>query len=165
MSEEEREITERFDRIKKAAWNDEPLPEDMELRCDLNCYHDLMRLFSGHRILKNIGKEELFKKGSDYKNAYITEYRHTVLQKKIYSEDHSKRMRASQIQAKLIKGDMSCKEIFEAVFCELIPALTDEVTGKLIRDNAGLKLWTGVGNLRTEEIEKINEANGFRKAE
>lgn len=166
MTKEYEEIVARFERIRDAARHNEPLPEDLTYRCDVNCYEDLKRLFVGHKILKNISKEELFEKGSEYKNAYLTEYRGTVLQARVYQEDHDRRMRVSQAQARLIKEgkQMSCKEIFEAVFCELIPLLTDEVTGEKIRDGAGLKLWTGVGNLSEEEISEIIKANKFKEA-
>lgn len=166
MTKEYEEIVARFERIRDAARHNEPLPEDLTYRCDVNCYEDLKRLFVGHKILKNISKEELFEKGSEYKNAYLTEYRGTVLQARVYQEDHDRRMRASQAQARLIKEgkQMSCKEIFEAVFCELIPLLTDEVTGEKIRDGAGLKLWTGVGNLSEDEVSEIIKANKFKEA-
>lgn len=166
MTKEYEEIVARFERIRDAARHNEPLPEDLVYRCDVNCYEDLKRLFVGHKILKNISKEELFEKGSEYKNAYLTEYRGTVLQARVYQEDHDRRMRVSQAQARLIKEgkQMSCKEIFEAVFCELIPLLTDEVTGKKIREGAGLKLWTGVGNLSEDEVKEILKANKFKEA-
>lgn len=166
MTKEYEEIVARFERIRDAARHNEPLPEDLIYRCDVNCYEDLKRLFVGHKILKNVTKDELFEKGSEYKNAYLTEYRGTVLQARVYQEDHDRRMRASQAQARLIKEgrQMSCKEIFEAVFCELIPLLTDEVSGRRIREGAGLKLWTGIGDLSEDEVKEILKANKFKEA-
>lgn len=167
MTSEYEEIICRFERIRDAARHDEPLPGDLIYRCDVNCYEDLKRLFVGHKILKNISKEELFEKGSEYKNAYITEYRGTVLQYKIYVEDHKRRMRASQAQARLIKdyAKMSQKEIFVAFFCELIPLLSDDVTGRKLREGPALKLWTGVSGLSEDEAKEIMRANAFEEVD
>ena len=141
LTQDYQEIIDRFERIRDAARHNEPLPEDLIYRCDVNCYEDLKRLFVGHKILKNITKDELFEKGSDYKNAYITEYKHTVLQAKIYKEDHERRMRASQAEARLIKEDLSLKEIYRILFFDLLPKVIPPQSAEKIFQSVGVKMW------------------------
>ena len=135
-----------------------PIPEGFDYACDHRCYQDLCQLFSGHRILKSISKEELFKKGGDYKNAYITEYKHTVLQAEIYREDHERRMRASQTEAKLIKEDLSLKEIYRTLFFELLPKVIPAQSAEKIFQSIGVKMWSLGGLENTpENIEAIRK--------
>jgi hypothetical protein len=155
MTKEYEEIIERFDRIKKAAWDMEPIPEGFDFACDIRCYQDLCALFSGHRILKSVSKEELFKKGGDYKNAYITEYKHTVLQAEIYKEDHERRMRASQAEAKLIKEDLELKEIYKTLFFDLLPKVIPPQSAEKIFESIGVKMWSLGGLDNTAENREI----------
>ena len=141
MTQDYQEIIDRFDRIKKAAWDMAPIPEGFDYACDIRCYQDLCQLFSGHRILKSISKEELFKKGGDYKNAYITEYKHTVVQSKIYAEDLEKRKAASQAEARLIKEDLSLKEIYRILFFDLLPKVIPPQSAEKIFQSVGVKMW------------------------
>lgn len=158
MTKEYEEIIERFDRIKKAAWEGEDIPSDLNYSCDLRCYEDLCRLFSGHRILKNVSKEELFKKGGDYKNAYITEYRGTVLQARIYQEDHERRMRASQAETKLNTQELTLREIYRTLFFELMPKLIPPQSAEKMFKSIGVKMWS-CGSLANtpENIEAIRK--------
>lgn len=141
MTQDYQEIIDRFDRIKKAAWDMAPIPEGFDYACDIRCYQDLCQLFSGHRILKSISKEELFKKGGDYKNAYITEYKHTVVQSKIYAEDLEKRKAASQAEVRLIKEDLSLKEIYKTLFFDLLPKVIPPQSAEKIFQSVGVKMW------------------------
>ncbi len=142
MTKEYEEIVARFERIRDAARHDEPLPEDLNYRCDVNCYEDLKRLFVGHKILKNISKNELFEKGSEYKNAYITEYRCTVLQARIYQEDHERRMRASQAETKLNTQELTLKEIYRTLFFDLLPKVIPPQSAEKMFRNIGVKMWS-----------------------
>lgn len=158
MTKEYEEIIERFNRIRDAARHDEPLPEDLNYRCDVNCYQDLKRLFVGHKVLKNVSKEELFEKGSDYKNAYITEYRGTVLQARIYQEDHERRMRASQAETKLNTQELTLREIYRTLFFELMPKLIPPQSAEKMFKSIGVKMWS-CGSLANtpENIEAIRK--------
>lgn len=158
MTKDYQEIIDRFDLIKKAAWDMEPIPEGFDFACDIRCYQDLCALFSGHRILKSISKEELFKKGGDYKNAYITEYKHTVLQAEIYREDHERRMRASQCEAKLNTKELTLKEIYRTLFFELLPKVIPPQSAEKMIDNILVKMWSCGGLENTpENIEAIRK--------
>ena len=158
MTQDYKEIIDRFDLIKKAAWDMAPIPEGFDYECDLRCYQDLCALFSGHRILKSISKEELFKKGGDYKNAYITEYKHTVLQAKIYKEDHERRMRASQAETKLNTQELTLKEIYRTLFFELLPKVIPPQSAEKMIDNILVKMWScGVLENTPENIEAIRK--------
>ena len=42
--------------------------------------------------------------------------------------------------------------------------MTNDIDGRLIREGAGFKLWTGVGDLTEEEKAEIARANKFEKA-
>lgn len=154
MTKEYEEINARFDRIRDAARYDEPLPEDLIYRCDVNCYEDLKRLFIGHKVLKNVTKDELFEKGGEYKNAYITEYRGTVLQSRIYKEDHARRMRASRAEIKAKKEKMTCKEAYKTLFFELLPELLPGNEAEKIFENIGYIMWTCGSVELTEEAKK-----------
>lgn len=158
MTKEYEEIVGRFERIRDAARHNEPLPEDLIYRCDVNCYEDLKRLFVGHKILKSISKEELFEKGSEYKNAYLTEYRGTVLQARIYQEDHKRRMRASQAEAKLNTQELTLKEIYKTLFFELLPRVIPPQSAEKMFKNIGVKMWS-CGSLENtpENIEIIRK--------
>ena len=151
MTQDYQEIIDRFDCIKKAAWEMAPIPEGFDYACDIRCYQDLCQLFSGHRILKSISKEELFKKGGDYKNAYITEYKHTVLQAEIYAEDLEKRKAASQAEARLIKDELSLKEIYRTLFFDLLPKVIPPQSAEKIFQSVGVKMWSLGGLENTPE--------------
>lgn len=158
MTQDYQEIIDRFDCIKKAAWEMAPIPEGFDYACDIRCYQDLCQLFSGHRILKSISKEELFKKGGDYKNAYITEYKHTVLQAEIYREDHERRMRASQAETKLNTQELTRKEIFRTLFFDLLPKLIPPQSAEKMFERIGVEMWS-CGSLENtpENIEAIRK--------
>lgn len=155
LTQDYQEIIDRFNLIKKAAWEMAPIPEGFDYACDIRCYQDLCQLFSGHRIFKSISKEELFKKGGDYKNAYITEYKHTVLQAKIYKEDHERRLRASQAEVKLKKEELTLKELYSTLFFELLPALLPGKAAEQIFESIGVKMWTCGGLENTPENREI----------
>ena len=157
-------LEEQFVEIKEHAWKKDKLPKEWKYTIVDERYFQCMKCIYEKYKMRLIHKSDAEKEVDMLRLRYITD---KALEKKRVDEsrrDSDRRMRAGQAQAKLIKGqEMTCREIFEAVFCELIPLLTDDVTGKLIRENAGFKLWTGVGDLDDEEKAKIARANNFEK--
>lgn len=155
----------QFQEIKEHAWKKEKLPREWKFTIVDERYFQTMKAMYEKYRLRLVRKADAEKEVDMLRLRYITD---KTLEEKRADEskiDSDRRMRAGQAQARLIKGqDMTCREIFEAVFCELIPLLTDDVTGKLIRENAGFKLWTGVGNLTEDEKTEIAKANKFEKA-
>lgn len=158
LTQDYENIIDRFNLIKKAAWDMTPIPDGFDYSCDIRCYLNLCQLFSGHRILKSVSKEELFKKGGDYKNAYITEYKNTVLQSRIYQEDHERRMRASQAETKLNTQELTLREIYRTLFFELMPKLIPPQSAEKMFKSIGVKMWS-CGSLANtpENIEAIRK--------
>lgn len=158
-------LEEQFLEIKEHAWRKDKLPREWKFTVVDERYFQCMKAMYEKYKMRLVDKEEAEKEVDMLRLRYITD---KVIEEKRAAEskvDLERRKRASRTQAKLIKGgaEMSCKEIFVAVFCELIPLLTDDVTGKHIREGAGLKLWTGVSNLSEEEIKEILRANTFEE--
>lgn len=159
-------LEEQFEEIKEHAWKKDKLPKEWKFTIVDERYFQCMKSMYERYRMRLVNKNDAEKEVDMLRLRYITD---KVVEEKRASagkEDLERHLRASQIQARLIKegGNMSCREIFEAVFCELIPLLTDEVTGKHIREGAGFKLWTGVGDLTEEEKAEIARANNFEKA-
>ena len=159
-------LEEQFSEIKEHAWKKEKLPKEWKFTVVDERYFQCMKAMYEKYRMRLVNKADAEKEVDMLRLRYITdkviEEKRTALAK----EDLDRHLRASQIQAKLIKegSSMSCREIFEAVFCELIPLLTDDVSGRLIKEGAGFKLWTGTSNLTEEERAEIARANKFEKA-
>ena len=159
-------LEEQFVEIKEHAWKKDRLPKDWKYTIvDERYFHAMKCMYERYRM-RLVQKDEAEKEVDMLRLRYITD---KAIEEKRAAEgkaDSDRRMRASQVQARLIKEgrQMSCKEIFEAVFCELIPLLTDEVSGRHIREGAGLKLWTGIGDLSEDEVKEILKANKFKEA-
>lgn len=155
----------QFQEIKEHAWKKDKLPRDWKFTIVDERYFQTMKAMYEKYRMRLVHKADAEKEVDMLRLRYITDK--TLEEKRIdeAKKDSDRRMRASQVQARLIKegGNMSCREIFEAVFCELIPLLTNDIDGRLIREGAGFKLWTGVSGLSEEEIREIIKANKFEK--
>lgn len=159
-------LEEQFAEIKEHAWKKDKLPKEWKFTIVDERYFQCMKAMYERYRMRLVNKGEAEKEVDMLRLRYITD---KVVEEKraaLGKEDFDRHLKASRAQARLVKegGNMSCREIFEAVFCELIPLLTDEVTGKHIREGAGFKLWTGVGDLTEEEKAEIARANNFEKA-
>ena len=159
-------LEKQFVEIKEHAWKKEKLPREYKFTIVDERYFQCMKAMYEKYRLRIVNRQEAEKEVDMLRLRYITDKNIEEKRAADSKVDLERHKRASRVQAKLLKEgkSMSCKEIFEAVFCELIPLLTDEVTGRCIREGAGLKLWTGVGDLSEEEIEEIMKSNKFEKA-
>lgn len=153
----------QFLEIKEHAWRKDKLPKEWKYTIVDERYFQCMKAMYEKYRMRLVHKSDAEKEVDMLRLRYITDK--TIEEKRAAESkaDLERRKRASRAQARLLKdgAEMSQKEIFIAVFCELIPLLTDEVTGKRIREGAGLKLWTGVSDLSEDEVKEIMRANAF----
>lgn len=159
-------LEEQFAEIKEHAWKKEKLPREYKFTIVDERYFQCMKAMYEKYRMRLVHKADAEKEVDMLRLRYITDKAIEEKRATLSKEDLDRHLKASRVQAKLVKegSNMSCREIFEAVFCELIPLLTDDVSGRLIREGAGFKLWTGVSDLTAEEIQKITKANKFEKA-
>lgn len=155
----------QFVEIKEHSWKKENLPKEWKYTIIDERYFQCMKAMYEKYRMRLVNKSEAEKEVDMLRLRYITDKMLEGKRAEVAREDSDRRMRASQVQARLIKEwtEMSCKEIFVAVFCELVPLFTDAVTGKLICEGPGVKLWTGVSDLSEEEIKEVIKANKFEK--
>ena len=158
-------LEQQFIEIKEHAWKKDKLPKEWKYTIVDERYFQCMKAMYEKYKMRLVHKNDAEKEVDMLRLRYITDK--TIEEKRAADGklDLERHKRASRVQARLVKdgAEMSCKEIFTAVFCELIPLLTDEVTGRHIREGAGLKLWTGVSDLSEKEIENIMRANAFEE--
>ncbi len=135
MTDEGKELYERFKKIRKAAWNGDALGEEFDFLCDHETYDRLANLFNGHRRDKKISKEEVFRKGNNLKAAYITAARSAKHNKTIYVLDQERYKRCAELRTQIIKS-ASEKTDFEllSMCIELMEKAFTDIDAKVITE-------------------------------
>ncbi|MBQ9913073.1 MAG: hypothetical protein IJO73_02475 [Clostridia bacterium] len=106
--------------------------------------------------LKMINKDMAETEVEALRLKYISEKQAEDARARSHREFDEVRQKTGQITKELIDYEgKSQKEIFELIFCRLIPALTNEVAGKKIKEGAGYFLLTGENNFTDEEREEL----------
>lgn len=86
MTKEEKELTERFERIKQAAWKKNTSMVDLEYMCDIVLYDKLVEVFNLYRVSHALSQSEARKKGDLLKSAYFNEVRNSISLSKLYRD-------------------------------------------------------------------------------
>ena len=163
------ELEEQFQIIKQMAWKGEAFPvyqgvhgkaeDKKELlgysKVNLH-YLEAMKYMYERYKLRMVHKDMAEKEVERLRLNYISEKQAEDAQARAHREADAIRQKAGQWTKELIAYEgKSQKEIFELLFCRLIPALTNEVAGKKIKEGAGYFLLTGENNLTDEEREEL----------
>lgn len=165
------ELEKQFQIIKQMAWKGEDFPsyqgvhgkaddekEKMGYSAVNEHYLQAMKYMYERYKLRQIHKDMAEKEVENLWLKYLRDKQAEETQARAYREFDEVRQKAGQWTKELIAYEgKSQKEIFELIFCRLIPALTNEVAGKKIKDGAGYFLITGEKNLTDEEREELKK--------
>lgn len=151
----------RFQHIKEMAYRHHTLTgykgENAYTDTDEHYFYAMKYIYDRYK-LRQVHKEEAEKEVETLRLKYISSKQSEEMRAKAYREFDEKRQRTGQITKELIAYEgKSQKEIFELLFCRLIPTLTNEVAGKKIKEGAGYFLITGESNLTDEEREELKK--------
>lgn len=155
------EIEKRFQEIKELAWRKEELPryqgENAYSFVDEHYFQAMKHMYARYR-LHTIHKDVAEKEVEKYRLCYIRDKVSEETRAKGERECQDRRMRASEFTKQLITcEDLTVKDVFRIIFNELIPAVTDEVTGRKIREGAGVMLVTGSKKLTAKEVKEVTK--------
>ncbi len=165
------ELEEQFIKIKLMAYNGKsfPLyqgvkgkPDDEKERLGYSAVNEhflqAMKYMYAKHDLKMINTDKAEKEVNSLRLKYISEKQAEDVMAHAHREADVIRQKTGQWTKELIAYEgKSQKEIFELLFCHLIPALTNEVAGKKIKEGAGYFLLTGENNLTDEEREELKK--------
>ncbi len=164
-------LKEQFEIIKDMAWRGRefPLYQGVKGKADdekekmgysfvnehtMQAMKNMYARYKLNKLHKDMAESEVEKLWLKY----LSEKQAEESRAKAYHELDLIRQRTGQITKELIAYEgKSQKEIFELIFCRLIPALTNEVAGKKIKEGAGYFLLTGEKNLTDEEREELKK--------
>ncbi len=164
-------LKEQFEKIKDMAWRGRefPLYQGVKGKADdeeekmgysfvnehtLQAMKNMYARYKLHKLHKDVAEGEVEKLWLKYLSEKQAEETRIVA----YHELDVIRQKTGQITKELIAYEgKSQKEIFDLIFCRLIPALTNEVAGKKIKEGAGYFLITGERNLTDEEREELKK--------
>ncbi len=154
-------LEERFQHIKEMAYRRNTLPsyqgENAYSDADEHYFYAMKYIYDRYK-LRQIHKDEAEKEVETLKLKFISAKQSEDARARSYREFDDTRQKAGQWTKELIAYEgKSQKEIFELLFCRLIPALTNEVAGKKIKEGAGYFLMTGESNLTDEEREELKK--------
>lgn len=148
---------EQFYKVKELAEKKhKEVPDRKKYDCvDIHYFYALASLFQMKR-LGAYSDEILEAHTKELKNRYISDKGVFALRLKCTRIDQDRKMSLSEVISKLIKKPLNIKttEVFNLIFDRLIPCLTDEVTGRKIKENAGFYLITGC-KLTDDEIKEM----------
>ncbi len=165
------ELEEQFQKIKQMAWNGESFSqyqgvhgkaEDKKERLGYSTVNvhflEAMKYIYERYKLRMVHKDMAEKEVETLRLKYISEKQAEDARARAYREFDEIRQKTGQCTKELIAYEgKSQKEIFELLFCCLIPALTNEVAGKKIKEGAGYFLITGEKSLTDEEREELKK--------
>ena len=141
--------------IKEFAWKSEELPryqgENAFSFVDEHYFQAMRHMYARYR-LHTIRRELAEKEVNKYLLCYIRDKNSEEAMARGYRELDEKRRGIGTWTKELIRSEgKSMRELFTVLFCQLLPAVTDPVTARLIRENAGLALITGCSKLSEDE--------------
>lgn len=151
-------LDERFEKIKECAWKGKIPPyqgENAFSEADYTAYEQMKSMYERYK-LRQIHKDMAEKEVESLRLRHIQSKAIEKGRAEAYRELNEKRQNTGQWIKELINYEgKSQKEVFELIFCCLIPALTNEVAGKKIKEGAGYFLLTGEKNLTEKEREEL----------
>ena len=155
------QLEERFREIKELAWRTDELPryqgEKPYSFVDEHYFQAMKHMYARYR-LHTIHKDIAEKEVDKYRLCYIRDKVSEKTRAKSERECQDRRMRASAFTKQLITCEgLSVKDVFRIIFSDLIPAVTDEVTGRKIREGAGVMLVTGCKKLTAKEVKEVEK--------
>ena len=151
----------RFQHIKEMAYRKNALPsyqgEGAYTDADVHYFYAMKYIYDRYK-LRQVHKDEAEKEVETLKLKYISAKQSEDARARAYREFDEVRQKAGQITKALISYEgKSQKEVFELLFCNLIPAFTNEVVSQKIKEGAGYFLLTGENNLTDEEREELRQ--------
>lgn len=155
------ELESRFQHIKEMAYRKKELPsyqgENAYSAADVHYFYAMKYIYDRYK-LRQVHKDEAEKEVETLKLKYISAKQSEDARARAYREFNEVRHKTGQITKELISHEgKSQKEVFELLFCNLIPAFTNEVAGQKIKEGAGYFLLTGENNLTDEEKKELRK--------
>lgn len=152
-------LDERFQYIKEMAYRRNALPpykgEKAYSDADEHYFYAMKYIYDRYK-LRQIHKDEAEKEVETLRLKFISAKQTEEVRARAYRKFDKTRQKAGQWTKELIAYEgKSQKEIFELIFCRLIPALTNEAAGKKIKEGAGYFLLTGETALTDEDREEL----------
>ncbi len=154
-------LDEKFQEIKQMAWKRESLPKYSGEKAydfvDEHYFQAMKYMYERYRV-RQVNTETAEKEVGKLRLGYITDKTVEETRAKSYREFQEKKMNLTQWTKGLMEPEgKSIKELFGILFNNLIPALTDEVTGRRIKEGAGYTLVTGSKKLTQKEIKELEK--------
>lgn len=156
-------LDEKFQEIKQMAWKRDSLPKytgDVGNAYDFvdEHYFQAMKYMYERYRVRQVNTETAEKEVGKLRLSYITDKTVEETRARSYREFQDKKMNVAEWTKQLMEPEgKSIKELFGVLFNELIPALTDEVTGRRIKEGAGYSLVTGSKKLTQKEIKELEK--------
>ena len=156
-------LDEKFQEIKQMAWKKDSLPKytgDVGNAYDFvdEHYFQAMKYMYERYRVRQVDKVHAEKEVATLRLGYITDKAVAEARARNYREFQDKKKNVTECTKQLMEPEgKSIKELFGILFNELIPALTDEVTGRRIKEGVGYSLVTGSKRLTQKEIKEIQK--------
>lgn len=152
-------LEKRFQEIKELAWKQDSLPEYQGINAysfvDEHYFQSMKYMYERYK-LRQVHRDIAEKEVATLRLKYISDKTAEETRARSYHEFEVKKRNITQWTKQLMKPEgQSIKTLFGILFCDLIPALTNDVTGRKIKEGAGYALITGCSNLTQEEIKEI----------
>ena len=154
-------LNEKFQEIKQMAWKKESLPryhfEEGKVYdfIDQHYFQAMKYMYERYRV-RQVDKVHAEKEVATLRLGYITDKAVAEARARNYREFQDKKKNVTEWTKQLMEPeDKSIKELFGILFNELIPALTDDVTSRRIKEGAGYSLITGSKKLTQKEIKEL----------
>lgn len=156
-------LDEKFQEIKQMAWKRDSLPKytgDVGNAYDFvdEHYFQAMKYMYERYRVRQVNTETAEKEAGKLRLSYITDKTVEETRARSYREFQDKKKNVAEWTKQLMEPEgKSLKELFGILFNELIPALTDEITGRRIKEGAGYSLITGSKKLTQKEIKELEK--------
>lgn len=156
-------LDEKFQEIKQMAWKRDSLPKYTGEAgkaydfVDEHYFQAMKYMYERYRV-RQVNTETAEKEVGKLRLGYITDKTVEETRARSYREFQDKKKNVAEWTKQLMEPEgKSLKELFGILFNELIPALTDEVTGRRIKEGAGYSLVTGSKKLTQKEIKELEK--------
>lgn len=155
------DFEEKFQEIKKMAWKRDSLPKYTGEKAydfvDEHYFQAMKYMYERYRV-RQVNTEAAEKEVAKLRLRYISDKTVQESHVRAYREFQETKRNVTEWAKQLMHPeDKKEKELFGLLFCKFIPALTNEVTGRKIKEGAGYALLTGTRNLTKEEIKEIQK--------
>lgn len=156
-------LDEKFQEIKQMAWKRDSLPKytgDVGNAYDFvdEHYFQAMKYMYERYRVRQVNTEAAEKEVGKLRLGYITDKTLEETRARSYREFQDKKKNVTEWTKQLMEPEgKGIKELFGILFNNLIPALTDDVTGRRIKEGAGYSLVTGSKKLTQKEIKELEK--------